>query len=192
MSTKLPKEVATKVKDVVYKLADRANYLAMSRTDSGKFLNDLVERDDVGYVIQQYVKKDQVRHYIKDAILNRYSKDKTRDAAPDNLYEIIRKIYGLECEESHRETKLTLFRVKTENHENEYVLVTDGTVLKWETALKKALLFISGKPFSKNAERIHVLLMLFAQHKKMTPSDKIHLKEALAIAGAKAQIFGEQ
>ncbi len=192
MSTKLPPEVAKKVKKVVYEAADTADYLAMARTDSGKFLNGLVARDDVGGVIAQFVKKDQVRHYIKDAVLNRYSKDKTQEAKPDDLSPIIKKIYSLECEESHKEDKLALFRVTTEGHEKEYVVVADGTVLKWETALRKALLFIAGNPFSERSERIHILLMLYAQHKKVTPSDKKHLQKALEISSAKAFVFGEQ
>lgn len=192
MSTKLPPEVAKQIKKIVYRVADNADYLAMSRTDSGRFLNDLVARDDVGGVIAQYVKKDQVRHYIKDAVLNRYSKDKTEDARPKDLPPIIKKVYGLDCEESHKEEKLALFRVTTDGCENEYVVVADGTVLKWETALRKALLFISGKPFSNNAKAIHILLMLFAQHKRGTPSDKRHLEKALAIANAEAFVFGEQ
>ena len=191
MSTKLPQEVAKHVKKRIYKAADNADYLAMSRTNSGEFINQLMVRDNIGGVIDQYVKKDQVRHYIKDAVLNRYSKDKTEEAKPDNLPPIIKRVYGLDSEESHKEDKLALFRVTTHGHEREYVVVADGTVLKWETALRKALLFISGNPFSENAEVVHILLMLFARHRQVTPSDERHLKKALAIAKAEVFVFGE-
>ncbi len=192
MSTKLPHEVAKTIKAIAYKVADDADYLAMSRTHSGIFLNQLVGREDIGGVVSQYVGKDQVRHYIKDAILNRYSKDKTEEAKPEKLAPIIKKVCGLDCEESHKENNLALYRVITESQEKEYVIVTEGTVVKWETALKKALLFIAGNPFYKEAKSVQILLVLFAQHKRIPPSDMNHLQKALRISKAKAYVFGEE
>jgi predicted transcriptional regulator len=191
MSTKLPPEVAKRVKKTVCEAADDVEYLGMSRTNAGNFLNGLVARQDVGEIIAQYVKKDQVRHYIKDAILNRYSKDKTLQAKPTDLSHIIREKYGSECEISHKEQKLALYRLMSKGHEKEYVVVADGTFIKWETALKKALLFIAARPFSKSASDIHILLLLYAQHKKVAPSDKKNLQSALAISNASAYLFGE-
>lgn len=192
MSTKLPPEVAKRIKSITYKVADEADYLAMSRTHSGLFLNQLVGRDDIGGVLSQYVKKDQVRHYIKDAILNRYSKDKTEESKPKKLEPIIKQVCGLDCEVSHIENKLALYRVFAENCENDYVVVAEGTVVKWETALKKALLFIAGNPFYKGAQSVRILLVLFAQHKRVPPSDMNHLQRALQISNAKAYVFGEE
>lgn len=192
MSTKIPQDVAQKIKQIVFDAADKADYLAMARTESGTFLNGLVTRSDVGGEIVKYIKRDGVRHYIKDAILNRYSKDKTKEATPDSLKPIVKSIYGLETEESHNEVKLCLYRSTTPERANEYVVISEGTVLKWETALKKALLFISAKPFSKTASEVHILLLLFAQHKPLPPSDKQNLENALKRCGAKPYIFGER
>ncbi|MCA9469497.1 MAG: hypothetical protein KC643_29200 [Nitrospira sp.] len=192
MSNKLPAEVAKQVKEIVYEAADNVDYLAMARTDSGKFLKSLVEKKEVGGVISQYVNKPEVRHYIKDAILNRYSKDKTGDAIPKDIRSIIKNEYGFDSEESHKEEKLRLFRAVGHGHEGEYVVVSDGTMLKWETALRRALLFIAGNLFTHKAKRINILLMLFAQHKKVTPSDKKHLEKALAISDAKPVVFGDK
>ena len=61
-----------------------------------------------------------------------------------------------------------------------------------ETDLKRALLFISAKPFSKTANDIHILLLLFAQHKPIPPSDKKNLQNALSRCGATPNIFGER
>ncbi|MCP4098163.1 MAG: hypothetical protein GY748_18175 [Planctomycetaceae bacterium] len=192
MSTKIPQSVAKRIKAIVFQAADEADYLAMARPDSGAFLNRLVTRPDVGGEIITYISRDEVRHYIKDAILNRYSKDKTKEATPDHLKPIVKSTYGLEAEESHSEVKLCLYRSTTPERENEYVVISEGTVLKWETALKKALLFISAKPFSKTASEVHILLLLFAQHKPVPPSDKKNLKNALKRCGAKPYIFGER
>lgn len=192
MSNKVPQNVAKKIKKIVFEEADKIDYLAMARPDSGAFLNGLVTRPDVGGEITKYIKRDEVRHYIKDAILNRYSKDKTKEATPDDLKPIVKSTYGLEAEESHNETKLCLYKSTAPERPNEYVVISEGTVLKWETALKKALLFISAKPFSKKASEVHILLLLFAQHKPLPPSDKQNLENALKRCGAKTYIFGER
>ena len=190
MSKKLPSSVAKTVKEKVFEEADQVDYLAMSRTDSGLFLDTLVKNEDVGAVISQYVPTSQTRHYIKDAILNKYSKDKTNEAMPDNLPPIIRKVYGFDTVVTHEEEKLSLFRATANGDAKVYVVVSGGTMVKWETALRKALLFTASKPFAENADCIHILLLLFAQHKRATPSDKAHLNKALALANAKAHVFG--
>ena len=192
MSAKIPQSVAKKIKETVFEAADEANYLAMARTDSGAFLNGLVTRSDVGDEIIKHISRDEVRHYIKDAILNRYSKDKTKESTPDDLKPIVKSTYGLEAEESHSEVNLGLYKSTEPDRRNEYVVISKGTVLKWETALKKALLFISAKPFSKTASEVHILLLLFAQHKLVPPSDKNNLENALERCGAKPYIYGER
>jgi predicted transcriptional regulator len=192
MSTKIPQNVAKIIKKIVFEAADEADYLAMARTDSGSFLNGLVTRRDVGGEIMQYISRDEVRHYIKDAILNRYSKDKTKEATPDDLKPVVKSTYGIDAEKSHNEVKLSLYRSITPERTSEFVVISEGTVLKWETALKKALLFISAKPFSKTASEVHILLLLFAQHKPVPPSDKKNLEKALKRCGAKPYIYGER
>jgi len=192
VSIKIPQNVAQKIKQIVFDAADEIDYLAMARPDSGAFLNGLVTRPDVGGEIIKYISRDEVRHYIKDAILNRYSKDKTKEATPDDLKPIVKSIYGLEAEESHSEVKLCLYRSTTPERLSEYVVISEGTILKWETALKKALLFISAKPFSKTASEVHILLLLFAQHKPVPPSDKKNIENALKRCGAMPHIFGER
>lgn len=192
MSSKIPKAIAQRIKETVFKAADETDYLAMARTDSGAFLNGLVTRPDVGGEIIKYISRDEVRHYIKDAILNRYSKDKTKEATPGDLKPIVKSAFGLDAGESHSQVKLSLYRSIDRERTDEFVVVSEGTVLKWETALKKALLFISAKPFSKKASKIHILLLLFAQHKPVPPSDKKNLEDALKRCGAKPYIFGER
>ena len=192
MSTKLTPDVAKAVKETVFEKADQVDYLAMSRTDSGLFLDTLVKDESVGVVISQFIAKSQIRHYIKDAILNRYSKDKTSEAKPSDLSPIIRRVYGVDTVETHKEEKISLFRATESGDAKEYVVVAEGTMLKWETALRKALLFTASKPFSENADNVHILLLLFARHKRVTPSDKAHLDKALALSNARAYVFGDK
>ena len=71
MSKKVPDDIAKEIKECVFQEADRVNYLARSRTDNGNFLAQLVTMPNVGGRLSQYMKKAEVRTYIKDAILNR-------------------------------------------------------------------------------------------------------------------------
>ncbi|MCP4607779.1 MAG: hypothetical protein GY845_03540 [Planctomycetes bacterium] len=191
MSNKIPQNIAKVIKEIVFAEADRVDYLAMARTDSGAFINGLVARSDVGDEIAKYINRAGIRHYIKDSILNRYSKVKTEEATPKDLKSIVHAVFDFEAEESHRKTKLCLYKSISLERPHEYVVISEGTFLKWETALKKALMFISGMPFSKTAKEVHILLLLFAQHSPLTPSDKQHLEAALARCGAKPHVYGE-
>ncbi|MDF7806190.1 hypothetical protein P4E94_01995 [Pontiellaceae bacterium B12219] len=191
MANKVPDTVAREVKDLVFAEADKVDYLARSRVDNGKFLDQLVQIEQVGGRLAQFMRKAEVRTYIKDAILNRYSKDKTQKERPDDFRSIIEKKVGISADfvERNERSQVSLFK-SPEN--NCFVVVADGTVLKWETALRKALLYIASKPFSSQEHmEIHILLALFARHQKMTPSDAAQLDKALEICQASAVIYGE-
>ena len=92
----------------------------------------------------------------------------------------------VECDEK---AKISLFKSPEDNC---FVVVADGTYLKWETALRKALLYIAAKPFStQDGMRVFVLLALFARHQKVSPSDASQLDKALKICNALAVVYGE-
>lgn len=192
MSNKLPHDIAIAVKEKIFSVADDFNYLAKSRIENGKFIDDLVTREGIGNILSQFMKDAEIRIYIKDAVLNRYSKDKTKAAKPKNMISIIKSKYGFETNfiETDPTTKIELY--KSKNQKTQYVIVAEGTMVKWETALRKALLYIPSKPFffDENST-IHILLNIFAQHKPVSYADKKFLNEALERCGAQIHIFGE-
>ena len=192
MSKRIPSEVAVAIKKIVFDRAEKVEYLSISRPQASAFLDDLVADQDVGVKIAKYVSRDKARHYIKDAILNRYSKDKMKEAVPYDISSIVKRACNLDVEESHSEDKLSLYKSTTSGRQKEYVVVVEGTYLKWETALKKALLFISANPFSSTASDVHILLLLFAQHRPIPPSDKRNLENAIRKCDAFLHIFGER
>ncbi len=192
MSRKIPLSVAIEIKERVFEKADRINYLMIASKDSSAFLNELVTMVDVGGEIKKYVSPDQVRHYIKDAILNKYSKNKANEATPDDIKAIVRSTYKWEVEKIYSDLNAQLFKSIDTERKDEYVVTTIGTVMKWETALRKALLFISASPFLKTAGKVHITLLLFAKHKPVPPSDKKNLENVLERCGAKPYIFGEK
>lgn len=65
MTNRPPENISKTVKATIYKAADEAKYMAMSRTDSGQFMDGLVKRKDIGGILENYIPKQQIRHYIK-------------------------------------------------------------------------------------------------------------------------------
>lgn len=191
MSTVIPEKIAKSIKEFVYSEADRVNYLARSRTENGVFLAQLVTMPAVGGKLSQYLRKDAIRTYIKDAILNRYSKDKTEEEKPENLDVIIANMYNFDAYfvEAEPKNKISLYYV---NNNKSMIVIADGTVLKWETALRKALIYIASKPFSERDDvKVSILLTLFARYQKVSPSDVNCIQKALSVCNAKAFIYGD-
>lgn len=191
MTNRLPIDIATHVKSVIYESADRAKYMAMSRTEAGRFMDDLVKHNEIGGALENYIPKHQIRHYIKDAVLNRYTKDKAEDAYLIEIEALIQKLYGLKVFESDKGDGALLYRTLQPDKEAKYVVVAKGTFLKWETALRKALLFIAASPFQRHSKSIQILLTLYTQGKIITHSDKELLNNAIKQCAAKAHFIGE-
>ena len=67
----------------------------------------------------------------------------------------------------------------------------EGTYLKWESALRKGLLYVAGHPLGKNkANTVHIVLSLYVGGEAITPADKKLLQNALERAGADAYLWG--
>lgn len=191
MTNRPPKNISDAVKATIYRAADDAKYMAMSRVDSGQFMDALVKRKDIGGVLEGYIAKQQIRHYIKDGVLNRYTKDKAKDAYKINLEAVIKKEFSLDVVKSHSGNDVSLYRSQHCTADGKYVVVAKGTFLKWETALRKALCFIAAAPFVQNAKSIQILLILYAQEKVIPPADKKLLENALQVCEGKVYIVGE-
>jgi hypothetical protein len=186
---KVPYEVAKEIKELVFEEADEVRYLSQSRTNNGVFLEQLVNKPEVGGRLADYMAKTEVKTYIKDAILNRYAKDKLSQQRPTQLKSVIETTIGLKNAELVEESASK--GIKLYEASGKFVVVSDGTYLKWETALRKALLFISNKPFAQVPDSVSILLTLFARHQKVPASDNKHLAKALSFCKAYIHIYGE-
>jgi hypothetical protein len=186
---KVPYDVAKEIKELVFEEADQVRYLSQSRTNNGVFLENLVNKPEVGGRLADYMAKTEVKTYIKDAILNRYAKDKLSQQRPTELKSVIQTIIGLTNAELVEESAAK--GIKLYKASDKFVVVSDGTYLKWETALRKALLFISNKPFAQDSSSVSILLTLFARHQKVPASDNKHLAKALAFCNGYIHIYGE-
>lgn len=192
MSNSIPDNIGQKIKDSVYREADKFNYLAKSRTENGKFLDKLLKMPQIGGIISQYIEKGNIRTYIKDAILNRYTKDKQRLSKPTSYIKIVKETFNLPDDSTLLQESNNIHIIKSVSSKS-FVIVTLGTYLKWETALRKALLYLAKAPFFKdNQNQSFILLSLYARGQRIPDSDKKLLNSALTISNAKAYIWGEK
>lgn len=183
----IPKEVRKKIFETVDQRANEFGYLRCDRAQSGRFMDLLVDDPDVGGLLNDYMPKSKVRTYIKDTILNRYKKMANSLALATMPAEIIiREVYGVAasfvCDIVSKGNVLSIF-----HSEESYYVVSSGTVLKWETALRKALEIIASKQIlTINGKTPFVCLKLSACSQAITDADKEFIQSALGSVGVKA------
>lgn len=190
----VPTKIADAIKELVYKKADKHRYLNRARNENNNFLTTLVEEEGVGGRLSAFMARDKVRSYIKDAILNRYSKDVAQRSRPDDFSVPIREQTGVDGAvfvEKDESKNIFLYKSPKGDH---YFIVADGAYMKWETALRKGLVYIaSDKPFlRKSGVQIHLLLSLFARKQSVPPTDAKLLRRALKRCGCSVFIYGEK
>jgi hypothetical protein len=184
----MPKKVRDKIFATVYQKADAFGYMECARVQSGQFMDLLVEDPDVGLILNEYMPKERVRTYIKDTILNQYTKQVNNRALaampPENT---IKEVYGVTAAVIDNITsKGNVLSILRSEEGNIYV-VSSGTVLKWETALRKALEIIAGKPtLTINDKAPYVCLKLSTPTQALTDADKKLIQSALGAVGVKA------
>lgn len=185
MPCKVPKKTKIAIQKEVFDEADRFGYMERSRYDSGSFLDRLVESPKVGKKLAEYMEQAHVRTYIKDAILNAYTKMKKKEALesipPEKL---IKDVYGDDAsiiqEFGGKHKGMYVLRGKS----GKFYILSPGTVLKWETALRKALQVVAQEPLGGETPRI--CLSLYNGEQPMTEPDRKLIIDSLAVVGVKA------
>jgi len=179
MAAVLPKDVQLEVKQTAYRLADEFGYMHKSRPESGEFMARLQKNKHVGGVLANYMGKDEIKTYIKDAILNRYSKDKRSTALPSDQQTLAQQVadhFGEAASPIDRLGDTHLLRLGSGG----LVVVSQGTLMKWETALRKALEFIERCPGLPPPDgNLRILLNIAPLGTQSTTADRTHLKKSL-------------
>jgi hypothetical protein len=181
MSKVITTENKIKIKRAIYKKADDFGYTSCSRSDSGSFMDELVADPDVGGILKEYLPLEKVRTYIKDGVLNAYTKEKTKKILKANLpIETIKQIYSVETallsEGKGKDVNVSVSRAE----DGRIFVISGGTVLKWETALRKALEHIARTPgLIIEGVTPSICLILAVVSKDITEGDKNHIKIAL-------------
>lgn len=188
MANALPKTVQTKIREAVYRKADDFGYMECGRIDSGKFIDKLVDDPEVGRILIEYLPKERVRTYIKDGLLNAYAKDLTRKAlcafTPEKtISETFNETAHIIHSGKGKQSELFVLR----SDSGAIFVVSGGTVIKWETALRKALDVIASMPnLSINGESPSICLKLSLAGQSLTEADKKHIVTALDAVKVKA------
>ena len=188
MTQKLPNKKRNQIETLIYAKADEMNYRTLSRPESSLFLDSLVEDYAVGGVLREYYPKEKVRTYIKDGILNAYMKRFTKCALDGvSPTDTIQRIYGVpsfviqQC--TGKDSRVSVSR----SDDGRIFVISGGTVLKWETALRKALELIAREAgLSVDGKTPEICLHLVATNNSLTVADKKHIKTALGAVGVAA------
>lgn len=177
MNKNLPKDVRQAVKEAVYNKADACGYLDQSRVENGRFMEDLVKDEKVGNLLVDFIPREDVKTYIKDAILNRYAKDK-RSLVSD-VKTIVFDTFGYDSDLIEKCGPISLHRMEN----GDLVSVTQGSLLKWETALRKLLEFIARSPGLPPSDgcKLHFLVVLITGGQHVNISDRAHITTSLNV-----------
>lgn len=179
---KVPTKIQKEIKAAVYAKADAHGYMSKDRTDNGIFMDNLVKDREVGERLADFMSRSEIKTYIKDAILNRYSKDKTSEQLDGDVSPYIKAVFGgasLETEKWNKE-RVSLHRVE----DGRYVIVARGNFLKWETALRKALEIIERCPgLPPEGQTLNVMLVICSAGKHLTGPDRTAVERSLRYIG---------
>lgn len=192
MPNTLPQSVRAKIKKAVYEKADEFGYMECGRPESGKFIDTLVEDPEIGLILMEYLPKEKVRTYIKDGVLNAYTKHLTNmalsKASPEKA---IKDIFNEHSSIIYtgKGKQSGLFILSSES--GKIYVVSGGTALKWETALRRALDIIANNPnLTIEGKSPLICLKLSLVGQALTEADKKHITTALGALGVKAVFCG--
>jgi len=185
----LTSEKRQEVRKIIFEKAKAFGYGSCARNDSGSFMDELVEDNEVGGLLKDYMTKEKIRTYIKDTVLNAYTKELVKNALESvSPCETIHQIYNVKSEifqESNgKEAGVSVLR----SNDGRLFVISCGTTLKWETALRKALELIARQPnLIINGTTPSICLHLALGNMDITDSEKKHITTALASISVKAR-----
>jgi len=181
MSVKVPKGAREKIKELVYVLADEHDYLSRTRVENSEFMRQLLEHPEIGEVLREFMPRDRVKTYIKDSLLNAYSKLRRRP--PEDIDSHLKSFLGDTTGTIEYDAKdgVSLHRMV----DGSLALAARTGYLKWETGLRKLLLFVArakGLP-PKDGTKLHLVLLILQNDSPVNSSDRKTVEEALRPTG---------
>ena len=178
MSVRMPRKVMMEIRELVYQRLDAVNYLAQGRIENGQFMEQLSRDPVVGGRIAEYTGREKVKTYIKDALINRYAKERTKP--PSDLSTTVAGVVGEKVStrvDDGGARDISLYRGGST-----LVVVSCGRFLKWETALRKLLEYMGRKRSRlehNSARRPVLMLVLMTGGKRISSADKELLERSL-------------
>lgn len=189
MAQSVPKTIAAKVRKQTFAILDERHYLSQSRKENGELMQELVSAPEIGGVLGEYIPKSAIKTYIKDAIINAYSKQE--NAKLFSIEAIEQRLSTKEgktvlCVDGKSGDKVFLFRAEN----GDLIVASIGTIAKWETALRKALEYIDrAKNLPPQNQALSIYLLISALGKQLPQSDVEHIKRSLALLNINIEVF---
>ena len=187
MSVRMPREVRKEIRELVFSRLDAVNYLTQGRIENGRFMEQLARDPEVGGRIAQYTGRERVKTYIKDALINRYAKEKRKP--PSDLSATVAGVAGeiVARVDGGGYKGISLYRGG-----ETLVVASCGTLTKWETALRKLLEYMGanrGRLEHNSARRPVLMLALMTDGKKISSADKDLLERSLEEIQVKVRLL---
>lgn len=182
MASKLPKNKAEEIRLKIFERADKFEYASRTRTENSQFMDDLIDDPEIGGVIRSFYPAERVRTYIKDAVLNAYTKSRNRGLLDaQDIDAVLHCVFGVNVELIQKlNNDSTLHRAE----DGRLIVVSKGTYVKWETALRRALESIAKfQKITENGCGPLICLMLAIRNGEATDADKTFIKNALDALG---------
>ena len=192
MGIRIPAEKLSIIRERIYAELDKANYLNSTRTDNAVLIENLCANPEIGRIVGQYYPKEKIRTYIKDGVINRYAKEhKAINRPPENdQIDFCSRKFLVRNFVKHDSGDKEVLLLKSLEAPI-YVVIVEGTALKWESALRKGLMYVASHPLgNKDQNVVHIVLSLFWGSVRLTPSDVKVLEKALSRAGADVYLWG--
>ena len=182
----VPSDVAKALKEKASVFLDNSDYVSCDRPKATRLMEALAVDPEIGKVIEGYIGRDGVKTYIKDAILNRYMKGKRE--LPDDLDRRIGLLVSSAVVLQGKKGDVRIYRIGSD--EGGLLIAGVGTLIKWETALRKLLEYESGFANELMAEKSMMrMLVLSSVGAVGTSCDRKVARESLSLIGVKACIW---
>lgn len=179
MST-IPETVREEVHKYVTGLADAHNYLDKNRPENAAFIRQLLNDPAVGGRLREYMPSEGVKTYIKDGILNKYSKKQR--PLPRHVDDVLCALYTVVPLEIHYSK-----RANTSLHvrEDGGLVVVTRTTTRWETGLRRILLYVASNPRRMQTGIPDLVLVLFQYGNPVNGGDRQLIERALKLVDVK-------
>lgn len=137
----MDKDIRIKVFEYIYSRANEESFMALNPSESSRFQGELVSDP----ALEKIAKEKLTRKYIKDTVLNKYSKDQ-RYILIDDLIAVIEGLLAENIE--GKELNNGIFKIK---FMGSIIECTSTSFFEWHTALKR---------FGKHDDNIKRLIFL--------------------------------
>jgi len=181
MAKKIADNVRKKIKVAGHQLLDEWRYLNRTTAENSKFMDQLCSHSEIGGKLAEHLASADIRKYVKDVIVNSYSKKKRK--MPRDVEEILQaKLKDKACEIDWKASdRLSLHRLS----DGTFAVVARATYVKWETGLRKLLLYITNREHLRTLSRhkCRLILAVFEHSHAVNGGDKALLVKALETIG---------